>query len=58
MSGQPMCDKERWIAQKIIPLIRLMDPDDMYELYFAVTTDTCNPDPGGPPARYGVGWNL
>jgi hypothetical protein len=35
-----------------------MDPDDMYELYFAVTTDTFNPDPGGPPARYGVGWNL
>ena len=45
--------------------VPLMGPDDVYELYFAVTTDTCNPDPDGPPprptpppARYGVGWNL
>jgi hypothetical protein len=44
--------------------VPLMGPDDVYELYFAVTTDTCIPDPETPvrptppPARYGVGWNL
>ena len=43
----------------------LMGADDIYELYFGVTTDVCTPDPESPPAPTplprrggGPGWNI
>jgi hypothetical protein len=42
----------------------LMGPDDIYELYFGVTTDVCTPDPTTQPTatilprRSGAGWNI
>lgn len=43
----------------------LMGEDDIYELYFGVTTDVCTPDPTDPPAPTplprrgaGPGWNM
>jgi hypothetical protein len=42
----------------------LMGPDDIYELYFGLTTDTCKPDPTTQPTatvlprRSGAGWNI
>lgn len=42
----------------------LMGPNDIYELYFGLTTDTCKPDPTTQPTptvlprRSGAGWNM